>query len=98
MSGASSIDADGGATTDVIRSPKQPLNRDQTYLRVINQLRAEMTNGCCKEEPMVFGISAPQGYGKTTLCKEISEFLKEKVVVLSLDDFYYPFKQLEEVR
>ena len=98
MSGASSVDADGGATTEVIRSPKRALDRDQTYMRVMNHLRSEMINGCCKEEPMVFGISAPQGYGKTSLCREISEFLKEKVVVLSLDDFYYPFEQLEAIR
>lgn len=45
------------------------------------------------KRPIVVGLSAPQGCGKTTLTRALKEqFTAEglKSVVISLDDFYLP--------
>ena len=44
---------------------------------------------------LIIGLSAPQGWGKTTLCNKLaSHFDADSFVTLSLDDFYLPHADL----
>lgn len=46
------------------------------------------------KRPLVVGISAPQGAGKTTLSSELVKLFKDKKVVsVSVDDFYFTHSQ-----
>ena len=45
-------------------------------------------------QPLVLGMSAPQGSGKTTLCEQLQALLKRRGyqgIDVSLDDFYLTF-------
>lgn len=46
------------------------------------------------DTPLVLGMSAPQGSGKTTICEELQHLLSYEgyqAVFASLDDFYLTF-------
>ena len=49
-----------------------------------------------QQRPLVVGVCGPQACGKTTACIELCERLGD-AVHLSLDDFYLPFEELEEL-
>ena len=54
-------------------------------------LRHKQTQG---GQPLVLGMSAPQGSGKTTLCEQLQALLKRRGyqgIDVSLDDFYLTF-------
>lgn len=58
------------------------------YLWCASQLTAHKKNG---KGPLVLGISAPQGCGKSTLCEQLEslfEFNGLKAASVSIDDFY----------
>ena len=50
--------------------------------------------------PLIVGISAPQGCGKSTLCEQMEALLRDDNLVpasISIDDFYLTRKQQEKV-
>ncbi|CAM9393185.1 unnamed protein product [Ectocarpus sp. 4 AP-2014] len=58
---------------------------------VSKRARASSSIGSNKEPPVVVGINAPQGCGKTTIVSEMQRMLEEaghQCVVMSIDDFY----------
>lgn len=74
----------------------------QYYLPVFFWARAQLAAHRARggAGPLVLGISAPQGCGKTTLCQQLEELFGatgSKAVSISIDDFYLPRKELLEV-
>ncbi|CAN0404230.1 unnamed protein product, partial [Ectocarpus sp. 8 AP-2014] len=58
---------------------------------VSKHARASSNTGSTKEPPVVVGINAPQGCGKTTIVSEMQRMLENAghhCVVMSIDDFY----------
>lgn len=67
------------------------------YGWVCAQLEQHRASG--KSGPLVVGISAVQGCGKSTLCEALQVALEAeglKAASLSIDDFYLPHNQLTE--
>ncbi|CAM9990589.1 unnamed protein product, partial [Ectocarpus sp. 13 AM-2016] len=58
---------------------------------VSKRSRASSNTGSNKKPPVVVGINAPQGCGKTTIVSEMQRMLEKaghQCVVMSIDDFY----------
>jgi D-glycerate 3-kinase len=73
-------------------SPTAPmaLNCEEVIRRQI----ADWTSKKCSSCPLIIGLSGPQGSGKSTLCSRLSS---PSIAVLSLDDFYWPFKRQKQL-
>ena len=63
-----------------------------TFNKITSNLKAKKVN--------LIAIHGPQGMGKTTLCKKLKiEFEKKsyKVIVFSIDDFYYKYDDMKNI-
>tara|TARA_B110000305_G_C19283145_1_gene560319 strand:- start:72 stop:770 length:699 start_codon:yes stop_codon:yes gene_type:complete len=52
------------------------------------------------DTPIFIGIHGPQGCGKSTSCKNIKNKLTSygfKVCIISIDDFYYPYDEMNKI-
>lgn len=51
---------------------------------------------------VIIGVNGPQGSGKSTSCNKCVTNLKEryklKAIILSLDDYYYPYNKLVQIK
>ncbi|KFM28168.1 D-glycerate 3-kinase, chloroplastic [Auxenochlorella protothecoides] len=68
------------------------------YAWIQDQLKQHRDAG--ERGPLVVGISAPQGCGKSTLCEELHAAFEEqglKAVGVSIDDFYLTHTELQRV-
>ena len=53
-----------------------------------------------REKPIFVAIHGPQGCGKSTSCKNVKKKLQImglRVLIMSLDDFYYPHEKLQQL-
>ncbi|KAL6785829.1 GLYK1 [Auxenochlorella protothecoides x Auxenochlorella symbiontica] len=68
------------------------------YAWIQDQLKQHRDAG--ERGPLIVGISAPQGCGKSTLCEELHAAFEEqglKAVGVSIDDFYLTHTELQRV-
>lgn len=75
-------------------SPERPRRIEQLYVPVYLWLLAQVRRG--SRRPIVVGVSAPQGAGKSTLVSELAPLLRARglrVVGVSIDDFYLTREQ-----
>ena len=69
----------------------------QLYLPIFNYIKQmHQKHSLVSSQPLLVGISAPQGCGKTTLTNIISDLFKldnQKCLAISIDDFYLTAKE-----
>lgn len=73
-------------------SPTAPmsLHCEEVIRRQIADWTSKKGSSC----PLIIGLSGPQGSGKSTLCSRLSS---PSIAVLSLDDYYWPFKRQKQL-
>jgi len=73
----------------------------KNYTLIVTELLNKIKSTKNTDIPLVIGIDAHQGAGKSTLINLLIDYFEsigETVVGFSIDDFYKPYQQLEEVK
>lgn len=67
---------------------------------ILNLSFNKIINNLKDNRPNLVAIHGPQGMGKTTLCKRLKiklEDMSYKVIVFSIDDFYYEYNDMKKI-